>query len=344
MGAKLGLYRRMARARAFELLMAELWRHGLISAELHLGTGEEAVAAAVASRLRDGDAMALDHRSTTPIAALGIDLYPFLAEVLGRPDGVGRGAGGHMHLLDPDHLIASSGIVGSAGPLGAGFALAAKRLRPGAVAVAFFGDGAANQGMLLETLNLAVVWSLPLVLVCKDNGWAITTRAEMVTAGKLVDRARGFGMTAEEVDGGDAFAAEAMISRAVSRAREGLGPMFIRARCRRLDGHLLGDLMMRSVSRPVREGRDVFGRVAAATLARNGGTVGERARGLGKMMGVLASARVAEGRGDHHDPLVRVRSALRKHASELSRIDGEVGAEMDALRARVLLEGRRWAG
>ena len=175
------LYELMYKARAFELALAELWSQGLISGEMHLGTGEEAIAAGVAAHLEQGDAVALDHRGTPILTLLGVDLTSMLKEMLGREDGLCRGRGGHMHLFAPERLAASSGIVGSSAPIAAGFALAAKRLRPGRVGVAFFGDGALNQGMLLEALNLAVAWSLPAIFVCKDNGWAITTRSSSVT-------------------------------------------------------------------------------------------------------------------------------------------------------------------
>ena len=197
-----GLFRQMARARAFEDAISALWRAGRISGEMHLGTGEEAVAAGVVASLRPGDAVALDHRPTPVLTMLGVDLAGMLAEMLGMESGIQRGRAGHMHLMSRKLLAASSGIVGSSAPLGAGFALSGRALRPGSVAVAFFGDGAMNQGMLLETLNLAAAWSLPLLLVCKDNGWAITTRTDTVTGGDPVARARGFGLETVDVDGG----------------------------------------------------------------------------------------------------------------------------------------------
>lgn len=169
------LYRQMYRGRVLEGAVDALWQQGLISGEMHLGAGEEAIAAGVVSQLGDGDAMALDHRGTLPLLMRGIDPVLLVREFLGRQGGLCRGAGGHMHLFAKDLLAASSGIVGSAGPVAAGFALAATYLRPGTIAIAFFGDGAANQGMLLEAMNLAVAWTLPLVFVCKDNAWAIST-------------------------------------------------------------------------------------------------------------------------------------------------------------------------
>ena len=148
------LYGLMLESRLFEEAIAQLWRDGLISGEMHLGTGEEAVIAGIVSQLREGDALALDHRGTAAMLMRGVDPAAILREVCGHPDGLCGGMGGHMHLFSREHLAASSGIVGAEGPAAAGFALAAQTLSPGAIAVAFFGEGAMNQGMLLESLNL----------------------------------------------------------------------------------------------------------------------------------------------------------------------------------------------
>ncbi|MEJ2267197.1 MAG: thiamine pyrophosphate-dependent enzyme, partial [Anaerolineales bacterium] len=149
------LYRQMLRSRLFEQSVQELWEAGKISGEMHMGIGEEAIVAGVVCQLQEGDAMALDHRGTPPLIMRGVDPVLLLRELLGRPDGLCRGMGGHMHLFSRKHLAASSGIVGASGPAGVGFALAAEYLRPGNVAVAFFGEGSVNQGMMMEAMNLA---------------------------------------------------------------------------------------------------------------------------------------------------------------------------------------------
>ena len=148
----IGLYRQMLRARSYELAVEDLWNRGLISGEMHLGTGEEAVAAGV----EDGDGLALTHRCSPALVVRGVPLVPMLRELLGCEDGLCGGHGGHMHLFSKEHLAATSGIVGASLPTAAGFALANRRLRPNRVAVAFTGTGAMNSGMALETLNLAV--------------------------------------------------------------------------------------------------------------------------------------------------------------------------------------------
>lgn len=233
------LYRQMLRSRRFEEFVKDLWEKGKISGEMHLGIGEEAIAAGVVDHLQEGDAMALDHRGTPPLVARGVDLVVLLREFLGRGDGLCSGMGGHMHLFSPEHLAASSGIVGSSGPVAAGFALAAQCLRPENLAVAFFGEGAMNQGMLVETLNLAVAWKLPVLFVCKDNEWAITTPSHSVTGGNLIDRAKAFGMPAMEIDGTDVEAVWNAAGQGADRARNGNGPTFLLAHCPRLEGHFL---------------------------------------------------------------------------------------------------------
>ena len=233
------LYRQMLRSRRFEEFVKDLWEKGKISGEMHLGIGEEAIAAGVVDHLQEGDAMALDHRGTPPLVARGVDLVLLLREFLGRGNGLCSGMGGHMHLFSPEHLAASSGIVGSSGPVAAGFALAAQSLRPENLAVAFFGEGAMNQGMLVEALNLAVAWKLPVLFVCKDNQWAITTPSHSVTGGNLIDRAKAFGMPAMEIDGTDVEAVWNAAGQGADRARNGNGPTFLLAHCPRLEGHFL---------------------------------------------------------------------------------------------------------
>ena len=323
------LYEMMARARAFELALDELWKQGLISGEMHLGTGEEAVAAGIVAHLREGDAVALDHRGTPVLTLLGVDQVAMLKEMLGREDGLCRGMAGHMHLMSPEKLAACSGIVGAAGPLAAGFGLSAKLRRPGSVALAFFGDGAVNQGMLLESFNLAAAWKLPVVFVCKDNGWAITTRSDRVTGGDLLERARAFGLTAEPVDGLDVEEVQRAAGSLIERARRGKGPGFLLARTARLDGHLCGDPMLRMARQPIAEGGETFGKVIAATMSGGGGGIGARAASMANMLGLLRRAR-SQRRDKGDDPLVRCRRKLKKQQAELERIDASAGEQVDA--------------
>ncbi len=322
----LRLYRLMLSSRRLEEEIARLWREGLVSGEMHLGIGEEAIVAGVVDHLGDGDGIAADHRSTPPLAMRGVDGAAIVSECLGAIAGLGRGQGGHMHLISKEHLAASSGIVGSSGPLACGFALAHQHLRPGRVAVAFFGEGAMNQGMLMESLNLAACWGLPVLFVCKDNGMAITTPSRRVTAGNLPDRVRGFGIPAAEVDGADVEAVWQAADETILRARRGGGPGYIHASCVRPEGHFLGDPLRRIVRRPVWELKDKVGPLARAAVSTDGAGIGSRAASLIGITEMIARAAGMRGR----DPVARLRSRLDAGATEIAAIDAQVEAEVRA--------------
>ncbi|HVO68243.1 MAG TPA: thiamine pyrophosphate-dependent dehydrogenase E1 component subunit alpha [Syntrophales bacterium] len=321
------LYRQMLRSRRFEESVKDLWEKGRISGEMHLGIGEEAIAAGVVDHLRDGDAMALDHRGTPPLVMRGVDLVLLLREFLGLADGLCSGMGGHMHLFSPQHLAASSGIVGASGPLAAGFAMAAQYLRPGNFAVAFFGDGAMNQGMLMESLNLAVVWKLPALFVCKDNKWAITTRSPSMTGGNIIDRAQSFGMPSMEVDGLNVEAVWNAASKCVTRARNGEGPSFLLAHCSRMEGHFLGDQLIRLVQKPIQQMKDMSGPLVRSIIAKNGISLRGRINGIGKTISLI-SQKVKEQHGERRDPLELTRSRLSKEKSRLDELHKEVNQEI----------------
>ncbi len=281
------LYGQMFKSRLFEEAVARLWEEGLISGEMHIGTGEEAIVAGVLDHLLEGDAMALDHRGTSAFLIRGIDPVLLLHEFLGHQDGLCGGMGGHMHLFSKEHLAVSSGIVGACGPAAAGFALAAQHLMPNSVSIAFFGEGAINQGMMMESMNLAVVWKLPVLFVCKDNDWAITTPSSQVTGGNLVDRAKGFGMHASEVDGSDVEEVWHATSKALKRARAGEGPTFIRARCIHLEGHFLGDPLLRVARHPVEEMKKMAGALLNSGSKRKGASIFDRVGSLSSVTGLI---------------------------------------------------------
>ena len=177
--------------------------------------------------------------------------------------------------------------------------------------------------MLLEALNLAVAWSLPAVFVCKDNGWAITTRSSSVTGGGIIRRAEGFGMTAYAADGSDAEAVWETAGRAFGEVRQGKGPRFLHFTCLRMEGHFLGDPLIRMSLRPVAEGRAALGNVTSAVFSRGGGGIGERAAGVAAILKTMRQARgstLSQG----SDPLERARKALGAAGEDLSRIEGEI--------------------
>ena len=314
------LYRMMLTSRRLEEAISKLWKEGHISGEMHLGIGEEGIVAGVVDHLSDGDAIAADHRSTPPMVMHGVDLTGIVAECLGSTAGLGRGLGGHMHLMSKEHLAASSGIVGSSGPLACGFALAHQHLRPDRVAVAFFGEGAMNQGMLLESLNLAGAWKLPVLFVCKDNGMAITTPSEQVTSGNLIDRVRGFGIPAVEVDGANAEEVWHAAGESISRARRGGGPAFVLASCVRPEGHFLGDPLLRIVRQPIAELKDRLGPLVKSAASTKGAGVGGRAASLGGIAKMLSKAATMRGQ----DPVGRLRKRLPIDRTDLEALESEV--------------------
>jgi acetoin:2,6-dichlorophenolindophenol oxidoreductase subunit alpha len=324
-GGRTDTYEQLARVRLFELSQAGLWHRGLISGEFHSSVGEEAVDVGVVRHLRKGDAMALDHRGSGPLVARGVEPLSLLHEVLGRDQGVCGGSGGHMHLFEPGVLAASDGIVGSSGPTACGFAMAGRRLRPGSVAVAFFGEGAVNAGMMLESWNLAAVWRLPVLFVCKDNGWSITTRSRNVTSGGVADRARTFGLETRAVNGWDVDAVSAAAGDLVERSRGGRGPGFLLARVHRPDGHFLGDAMLRVLNEPIGEARALLPGLVSAAVEPLGTSRGERARAalnLSARFGRLAWERAVYRR----DPVARYRRRI--DAAAAREIDTRTSAEM----------------
>jgi pyruvate dehydrogenase E1 component alpha subunit len=328
------LYREMFRSRLFEEAVSALWDEGLISGEMHLGIGEEAIIAGTVPQLINGDAMALDHRGTAAILMRGVEPEPLLLEFLGHPDGLCAGMGGHMHLFSPEMLAASSGIVGSSGPSAVGFALAAQHLRPGSVTLAFFGEGAINEGMLMESLNMAVIWSLPIIFICKDNGWSITTPSSKVTAGGLIQRARAFDMEAAEVDGAEVFEVWGAAAEAIERARQGGGPTFIRATCRHFEGHFSGYQILRLVRKPQKELPAVRSYLQAS-LNLKGAAVNERVTGIGTFIKMLSGAR-EESLAIEDDPLRRTRRQLIKDGVALTQLEAAVIDEIHELLERTV--------
>jgi len=322
------LYAAMLRSRLYEEAAAKLWHDGLISGEMHLGTGEEAVVAAVVAQLRDGDAMALDHRGTAALIMRGVDPLSILRELLGCPDGLCGGMGGHMHLFSKEHLAASSGIVGAAGPAAVGFALAARHLNPGAIAVAFFGEGAMNQGMLMESLNLAAVWNLPVLFICKDDGRSITTPSANTTGGDLNERARGLGVPAVEVDGCDVSAMWEASCSAVDRARSGGGPTFLHASCLHFEGHFLGFQLLRIVRQPFKEMPEIAGPLTRSFLRLGGEGFGQRAAGLKQVLAAVLAAVRSPRRDSDGDPLRRARQGLLTEKERLQRLEEEIAQEV----------------
>ncbi len=311
------LYRKMLRSRLFENAIINLWEEGKISGEMHLGTGEEAIIAGIVSQLEEGDAMAVDHRGTPPFIMRGIDPVLLLLEFLGHSKGLCAGKGGHMHLFSKEHLLASSGIVGSSGPAATGFALAIQFKKQNNIAIAFFGEGAINQGMMLESMNLASVWKLPVLFVCKDNNWAVTTVNDNVIGGILVDRAKGFGIEGYEVDGTDVEAVWKVINEAILKIRNNGGPQFIHARCVHKEGHFLGDALLRYHRNPT-----MLAEVADSLKEYAGESLDEVLLLLRKIGGQLKKK---------VDPIVVIQKKLKNDPDRLKQIEEEVSIEIEQI-------------
>lgn len=332
------LYPLMLKSRLFEEAIAQLWHDGLISGEMHLGTGEEAVIAGIVPQLGNGDALALDHRGTAALLLRGVDPGLIVRELLGHPDGLCGGMGGHMHLFSKAHLAASSGIVGAAGPTGAGFALAAQYLRPGTVAVAFFGEGAMNQGMLMESLNLAAAWNLPVLSVCKDDDWSITSESKGMTGGDLSERARELGVPAFNVDGRDVVAVWEAAHTAIDRARKGDGPTFLRARCVHLEGHFLGYQLLRITRNPVREMPQIAVPLTRAFLQPGGAALRDRVAGLKQVLAAVLATFRDPRRDPGNDPIRRARQELIANPERLQAVEERVEQKVGQILTSALEE------
>ena len=248
----LNLYETMVKIRTFEERVGEMYYEGKLPAfdiaagpipgEMHLYSGQEAVAAGVCANLRPDDPVTSTHRAHGHLIAKGEDLKKMMAEIFGKETGLSHGKGGHMHLFDPNLHFGCGGIVGGGIPQAVGAALAIKKRGEDRVAVSFFGDGAANIGAFHESLNLASIWRLPVVFVVEDNLYAISVPKSASTAVRSnAERGAAYGIPAVQVDGQDVLAVYEAAKEAIDRARRGEGPSLIEAVCYRFRGHFEGD-------------------------------------------------------------------------------------------------------
>ena len=265
----LDAYRTMKTIREFEERVHVEFAKGGIPGFVHLYAGEEASATGVCMNLRSDDYIASNHRGHGHCIAKGVQVDGMMAEIYGKRTGTCHGKGGSMHIADLEAgMMGANGIVGGGPPLVCGAALAAKMKGKGGVALAFFGDGASNQGTTFEALNLATVWKLPCVFVAENNGYAEATAASFsVSCKDISTRAEGFGMPGVTVDGHDFFAVHAATAEAVDRARNGGGPTLIECKLDRFFGHFEGDNQNYRAAneiKDVRENKDCIKRFAKA--------------------------------------------------------------------------------
>ena len=235
------LYVTMRRIRAFEDKTADLFQEGVVKGTAHSYKGEEAIAAGVCATLRDDDIIASYHRGHGHCIAKGARIDRMMAELMGRQTGYCQGLGGSMHIADMElNIMGANGIVGAAMPLATGAGLAAKLQGTDQVAVAFFGDGASNQGVFHESLNLAAVWKLPVIFVCENNQYALSTSYRNTTAvSQVSNRAASYEIPGITVDGNDGVEVYLVLREAVDRARAGEGPTLIEAMTYRHGQHSL---------------------------------------------------------------------------------------------------------
>lgn len=233
----------MVRIRHFEQRLAELYRRGKLVGVVHLSIGQEAVPTGVCAHLVEGDQITSTHRGHHHMLARGLVPQRMFAEILARADGYCRGKGGSMHVCSvADGAVGANGIVGGGIAMAVGLAYAARTTGRDSVAVTFFGDGAANQGVLYESLNLAALWRAPVLFVCENNGYNEFTPTDDVTAGPGIHaRAASFGVPSEVVDGSDVAAVYERSAEAIARARAGEGPTLLECRVTRMSGHHEGE-------------------------------------------------------------------------------------------------------
>lgn len=239
----LDTYRRMLLIRECEAQINDAFAKNQFPGYVHSYLGQEACAVGVCEGLTDTDFIVSNHRGRGHYLAKGMAVKPMMAEMFGKASGVCGGRGGEMHAADPAiGVLGGNGIVGGGLPIAAGAALSAQMDGNGAVAVAFFGEGASNNGSFGETMNVAAAWRLPLILVCENNLYAeMTPFSETVAQPDLALRAAGYGLVGEIVDGNDVVAVREAAGRAIARARAGEGPTLLELKTYRWGGHFEGD-------------------------------------------------------------------------------------------------------
>ncbi len=233
----------MWRIRHFEERVGRLKQGDEVYGLIHLSVGQEAVAAGVCSQLRDDDMIYSGHRAHGHAIAKGAAMQRVMAELMGRSDGLCQGMGGSMHLVDVEHgLMGATGVVGGNIPLALGSALAARAAGDDRVTVVFFGDGAVQAGYFNESINLATLWGLPVMLVCENNGFAeFTPRSAHTNVERVSDVVAPYALTRETVDGNDLLAVHAAFAGLLETTRRGEGPVLLECLTHRLRGHYEGD-------------------------------------------------------------------------------------------------------
>ena len=271
------MYRMMRLIRVFEENAVAYFKQGIVIGNMHMYVGEEAVATGVCKALTKEDYIASTHRCDGHLIAKGADINAMMAELMGRENGICAGRAGKMHQTAPEvGVLSANGIVGASQTLGTGHALYCSLFAPERVSVSFFGDGGGNQGAFHESMNMAALWNLPVIFVCENNHYAISTRVDTATAmGTFYQRAAGYGIPGVRVNGNDVLEVYAAAKEAVARARRGEGPTFIECDTYRLRGHHEGDeqtYRTREEVAEVRENNDCITRMQQLLMSEFGWT------------------------------------------------------------------------
>ena len=239
----LRMFRQMLRIRTFENNANQLYLSAKMPGLTHMYSGEEAVAVGICDALLASDKITSTHRGHGHCVAKGADFKAMFCELLGKKEGYCRGKGGSMHIADQSNgNLGANAIVGGSLGIATGAALTAKFKGTGDVAVCFFGDGATAQGLMYEVMNMAALWTLPVIYACENNGYSEYTKTEEIAAGSIVARAEAFGIESFQVDGQDVIAVNALAKSLVERARKGEGPFFVELMTYRYHGHHVGDI------------------------------------------------------------------------------------------------------
>jgi len=239
----LKMYRGMVTIRGFEEKAIELFEHNLIRGNIHPCIGQEAVSVGVCSALRRDDYMVNTHRGHGNCIAKGGDLKLMMAELMGKSTGYCKGKGGSMHIADFEGgNLGANGIVGGGIPIAVGAGISIQNRGSNQVVACFFGDGATNQGTFHESLNLAAIWKLPVIFVCENNQYALSTQIrDAISISRISDRATAYGIAGMSIDGNDIVEVYSKTKEAVQRARAGEGPTLLDCVTYRFFGHFTGD-------------------------------------------------------------------------------------------------------
>jgi len=239
------MYRRMVLIRAAEEQLFQDVKQGRTPGQVHLSDGQEAVAVGLCAHLDDADQITSTHRGHGHFLAKGGDVKAMFAEVYGKAEGICGGMGGSMHVADfSKGIVGANGIVGAGLGIATGAAFAMQLDKSDRIAVCFFGDGAANQGALMECMNIASLWKLPILFVCENNGFSEFSPSDTVTSGVISDRAKPFGIPVWQIDGNDLMDVWRKGEEAIAHCRSGSGPAFIEAQTYRYSGHFSAEAMV----------------------------------------------------------------------------------------------------